>query len=224
MNLILLGPPGAGKGTQARMLQAFYGIPQISTGEMLRAEAAAGSTTGRGARAVMAAGGLVPDTILIRMLVSRLAAPNCARGFILDGFPRTRIQAEALDALLAAQGQQLDAVIELEVDHRALIGRIAGRFACAACGAGYHDTTKKPRRAGRCDICAGTDFTRRADDNAPAAQARLAAYHQETAPLLPYYAVRGRLFAVGGVAAAETVFAKIQALLRPCGHLGAVAV
>jgi adenylate kinase len=213
MNLILLGPPGAGKGTQAEVITQKRGPVQLSTGDMLRQAVKAGTAVGQEAGAIMEAGGLVPDDIVIKIIAQRIAAADCARGFILDGYPRTLKQAAALDELLSSQGKQIDAVIELKVDDAALIDRIAGRYMCANCGAGYHDTNLKPKVAGVCDRCGSKDFVRRVDDNAETVKNRLMAYYRETAPLIGYYFAKGKLRSVDGMAPIPEVSRQIEAIL-----------
>jgi len=213
VKLILLGPPGAGKGTQAKRLYDKHKLVQLSTGDMLRAERDAGTELGKAADKVMAAGQLVSDEIVIGIIDHRIDAPDCKAGFVLDGFPRTEKQAVALDAMLARKGGKIDGVIELAVDEAALIERISGRFTCAKCGAGYHDKFQKPKKEGVCDACGGTQFTRRKDDNAETVKARLVAYRQQTAPILPYYKAKGLLHRVDGMAELDQVTKEIEAVL-----------
>lgn len=213
MNLILLGPPGAGKGTQAKRLVDKRGLVQLSTGDMLRAEVIQGTTLGREAKRVMDAGQLVSDQILIDMIADRIDDPSCRNGVVLDGFPRTEAQAEALSQMLKKHGKKIDVVIELVVDEKALIERITGRFSCKICGTGYHDLFQPPKLAGRCDVCGSEEFVRRADDNEATVKARLLAYHAQTAPILPYYRARGLLKQVDGMAPPDQVALQIDSIL-----------
>jgi adenylate kinase len=203
--LILLGPPGAGKGTQARMLEDEYGLVQLSTGDLLRAAVAAGTDAGKAAKAVMEAGELVSDDIVLAILQDRMQESDTKAGVILDGFPRTTVQAEALDGLLQANGQKIDAAISLEVEDEAMVERVSGRYTCANCGEGYHDTFKTPKVDGVCDKCGGTEMKRRADDNAETVRSRLAAYHAQTAPLIGYYEAQGVLQRVDAMGEIQTV-------------------
>lgn len=212
MRLILLGPPGAGKGTQAQRLVEKYKIPQLSTGDMLRAAVAAGTETGKRAKDIMDAGGLVSDDIVNAIISDRIEDEDCANGFILDGYPRTLQQADATGALLQSKGMTLDAVIELAVDDGVLVERISGRYTCSNCGAGYHDENLKPKTDGVCDKCQGTDFKRRPDDRAETVVDRLQTYYKETAPLVGYYYAKGLLRSVDGMADIDDVTKEIGTL------------
>lgn len=214
MNVILLGPPGAGKGTQARMLTDRHGLVQLSTGDMLRAAVAAGSEIGRKAKAVMDAGELVSDEIVIGVVAERLDRPDVRDGVIFDGFPRTVAQAEALDRLLAGREMELDAVVSMDVDDDRLVDRIAGRYTCANCGEGYHDRHKQPKVPGVCDVCGSTGFDRRADDNEETVRQRLVAYHADTAPLIDYYEARGKLTRIDGMAPIDEVAQSVDRALE----------
>lgn len=213
MNLILLGPPGAGKGTQARRLEDGRGLVQLSTGDMLRAMVKEGGPLGLQAQEIMSAGKLMPDELMVEIIGERISKPDVAGGFILDGFPRTVAQAEALDKMLADKGLKLDHVIEMKVVDDVLVERITGRYTCAKCGKGYHDTFEKPAVEGVCDSCGGTEFKRRADDNADTVKTRLAQYHEQTAPILPYYSDRGVLKTVDGMADIDEVTEQIGKVL-----------
>ena len=213
MRLILLGPPGAGKGTQARRIVDGHGIPQLSTGDMLRAAIAAETETGLRAKAVMDAGKLVSDEIVNAIVADRIDEPECANGFILDGYPRTLAQADAVEDMLAERGTPLDAVIELRVDDDAMVERISGRYTCASCGTGYHDTLKKPAAEGVCDNCGSTKFKRRPDDNAEAMRTRLQVYYKDTSPLIGYYYAKRKLKVVDGMASIDGVSDEIEEVL-----------
>lgn len=223
MNLILLGPPGAGKGTQSKRLEQTHGLVQLATGDMVRKAIASGSELGRRMKAIYDAGSLVPDDIIIDMIGERIDAPDTARGFILDGFPRTVPQAEALDAMLARHGRRLDHVILMEVDESVLIDRLSGRFSCPQCGATYHEQLNRPRAAGECDNCGPVNFLRRADDRPEALATRFAAYRNQTAPILPYYRTRGILRTVDGMADIDEVTRQIEAVLAGEGRASADA-
>ncbi|PIR38885.1 MAG: adenylate kinase [Alphaproteobacteria bacterium CG11_big_fil_rev_8_21_14_0_20_39_49] len=214
MKLILLGPPGAGKGTQAAKIESDYGSIQLSTGDMLRAAVSSGSELGQKVKKIMDDGGLVPDEIMVKMIEERISQDDCKDGFILDGFPRTKAQAKSLDEMLARLGKKLDAVIEIKVDDEALVERISGRFSCKDCGEGYNKKYKTPKVEGKCDKCGGHSFYQRSDDNAETVTARLKSYHAQTAPLIPYYKDKGVLQTVDGMMSIDAVMEDINSILR----------
>lgn len=213
MNLILLGPPGAGKGTQSKEIAAKRGLVQLSTGDMLRAAVKAGTKVGLEAKGLMASGKLVPDAVVVGIIADRIEQPDCAKGFILDGFPRTLAQVDALEQMLKQKKKKIQAVIELKVDPGQLLDRIVGRSTCAKCGEGYHDRFKQPKVKGVCDVCGGTEFTRREDDKAETVTQRLMAYYRETSPLIGYYHCKGSLKSVDGMAEIGQVAAEIERVL-----------
>ncbi|NDF11658.1 MAG: adenylate kinase [Proteobacteria bacterium] len=212
-NIILFGPPGAGKGTQAKRLQEMLHIPHLSTGDMLRAAVAEGTEVGKKAEAIMKAGKYVSDDIMVAMIAERIAKPDCKKGFILDGFPRTQAQAEALDAMLTKNGNKISHVIEITVDDDALIERIANRFSCKKCGASYNRITNPPKKAGVCDECGSTEMVFRPDDKAETVAERLKVYNQQTAPVLPYYKKKGLLRQVDGMEDIDHVTAACKKVL-----------
>jgi len=214
VNIILLGPPGAGKGTQAKLIEDKHGMKQLSTGDMLRAAVAAGTETGRRAKEIMDRGELVPDTVVVGIIADRLDQSDVNKGFILDGFPRNTAQAEALDTMLTGKGLKLSAVIEMKVNDEALVERITGRYTCAKCGKGYHDRFEQPKVSGVCDVCGGTQFIRRADDNEKTVRDRLAVYNKQTAPLVQYYGERGTLKTIDGMADISEVTRQIEGVLK----------
>lgn len=213
MIIILLGPPGAGKGTQAQRIESSQGLVQLSTGDMLRAAVAAETEVGKQAKDFMEAGKLVTDEIVVGIIADRIEEEDCKNGFLLDGFPRTVAQAEALDNMLGQKNLKLDAVIEMQVDDGALVDRITGRYTCADCNQGYHDKNLKPKVDGVCDNCGSTNFKRRADDNKETVTSRLESYHAQTAPLLPYYGDKGVLKTVDGMADIDDVTTQINDVL-----------
>jgi len=211
MNLILLGPPGAGKGTQAQLLEQAHGLVQLSTGAILRAVVASGSVLSQQAKKVMKSGHLMPDDIMVEIMSKQIN--GIKSGFILDGFPRTEVQAEALDDILQKEGLRIDTVIEIKVDAAALTDRVVGRFTCAQCGAGYHDSFYRPVVEGLCDRCGGSEFVRRSDDTEEAVRTRLDSYHRQTAPILPYYRKKRILKEVDGMEDIDNVARQIDAVL-----------
>lgn len=213
MILVMFGPPGAGKGTQAQRIQKNLSLVQLSTGDMLRAAKEAGTPVGLKAKAAMETGQLVTDDIVVGIIAERISEDDCKKGFILDGFPRTVAQAEALDVMLTEKGLKLNHVVEMEVDDAVIVERVSGRFTCATCNEGYHDSFKPTKVEGICDECGGTEFIRRPDDNAETVASRLKAYHEQTAPLLPYYREKGLLRTVDGMTSIDEVGRQISEVL-----------
>jgi adenylate kinase len=211
---VLLGPPGGGKGTQAKKLQEEYGYIQLSTGDMLRSAVASGTEIGKKAKSVMDQGLLVSDDIVVGIIADRIEQPDAKKGFILDGFPRTVAQAEALEAMLKQHGKRINAAIEIQVPDDLIVNRIDGRFSCARCGEGYNDHFHRPKVDGRCDVCRGGEFIRRADDNADTVRARLHTYHAQTAPILPFYRDRGLLTVIDGTLPIGEVTRRLKEIIE----------
>lgn len=217
INVILLGPPGAGKGTQAKLIEEKFGLVQLSSGDLLRAAVASGSVVGQQAKSYMEKGALVPDDVVVDIVFEHIDSMSGARGFILDGFPRTVEQAAALDRKLAAKGAVagIDRVLVIAVSDDKLVERITGRFTCATCGEGYHDSFKRPRVEGVCDKCGGREFKRRADDQPETVKTRLEAYHRQTAPLIDYYTASGKVTIVDGEQPIDQVAKAMDAVFAP---------
>jgi len=213
MNLVIFGPPGAGKGTQCEKIAEAFELVQLSTGEMLRSEVNSGSMLGKAAKKKLDLGNLVPDNVIIKMMSDQIDQHIDAKGFILDGFPRTRAQARALDMMLSEKSLKMDYVIQLEVDEEAIIDRLSGRFSCTECGAGYHNKFKIPIEADKCDKCGSDEFSRRSDDNAETVRTRLVAYRKQTAPILPFYTEKGVLQSVDGMRNIGEVFDQIKEII-----------
>lgn len=213
MYILLMGPPGAGKGTQAEKLIREYGIPQISTGDMFRAAVKSGTALGKEAKSYMDKGALVPDSVTVGIVKERLAQDDCKKGWILDGFPRTTAQASALDAILHDLGIQLTAVLDFNVNRDGLVKRVSGRLVCRQCGASFHKEFRPPKQEGVCDNCGG-ELYQRTDDNEVTVRERLAVYDTSTKPLIDYYKVSGRYYEINGDQSMDKVFADVQAALK----------
>ena len=211
--MILIGPPGAGKGTQASRIEGYLSVKSLSTGALLRDAIALDNDLGRQAKVLVEGGNFVPDEVMIPLVSRRIDQPDCANGFILDGFPRTLAQAEALDRLLGERGRKVDVVIEIKLAEDTVVERISGRFACKTCGEGYHRAYKMPKVEGVCDICGGTEFEERADDSEEKIRTRLALYHEQTAPILPYYEKQGKLRSVDGSGDLDDVTERMKEVL-----------
>ncbi len=212
MNVILLGPPGAGKGTQAKMLVEEYQIPQISTGDILRAAVKEGSPLGKEAKACMDKGDLVPDSVVIGIVEKRIQQPDCAKGYMLDGFPRTVPQAEALDGMLKNLSSQIDHVVSIEVANEELVGRLTGRRTCRDCGVGFHVMFDPPEQEGVCDKCGG-ELYQRDDDNVETVSSRLEVYESQTLPLIDYYGAQEKIRPIDGVGDIKEIFARVTQVL-----------